>query len=455
MGKTVKSVTKSVFGGGGSTGMLGTGRFKASQRKIDKDVFAEKVAGEGTQEALRKKQAAQSERLEARSRGEVPSIAEAQLKQAQDRSLSQQLAAAQSRRGGSAASRERQLAKASAGSRQEIAQQAATAKLQEQQLAEQALTGQLTNQRQQDISLAEGDRSSKQAYEQLATKQHLAAQGANLSGFQSAAAARGQLVKNLGEAAGQAAMMKSDKDAKTNIKKESNSGSFQAVLGRSEEPKIKKQLAKNKAADKAEKLKKAKSFKLSDSNYRDDGTGKGMLQSAISEMSDKDKKENIKKEDKEYTKKATKSVKEELANIKKAVKGRGVNRALKANGFKITSASDEKSKKNVKESDMSPKSFLDALQAYSYDYKDPSAPGAGEGKHLSVMAQDLEKAGPVGKSAVLDTPNGKMVDYGKLSGAMLASQAHLNERLSKIEGLTKKSGYGKILEARKKSKKQS
>jgi hypothetical protein len=49
------------------------------------------------------------------------------------------------------------------------------------------------------------------------------------------------------------------------------------------------------------------------------------------------------------------------------------------------------------------------------------------------MAQELEKS-KIGKSMVYDTPNGKMVDFGRGLGAMLAIQAQMNERLNKIEG---------------------
>ena len=54
------------------------------------------------------------------------------------------------------------------------------------------------------------------------------------------------------------------------------------------------------------------------------------------------------------------------------------------------------------------------------------------------MAQDLEKAGPVGKSMVEDTPMGKLVNYGKGFGAVLAAQAHLNQRLKALESKKKK-----------------
>jgi hypothetical protein len=102
----------------------------------------------------------------------------------------------------------------------------------------------------------------------------------------------------------------------------------------------------------------------------------------------------------------------------------------------VAMMSDENEKKNIStnEKDMSSKSFLDALTAYSYEYKNPSKPGAGEGRFLSVMAQDLEKAGPVGRSMVQQAPTGeKVVDYGKGFGAILAAAADLNKRLEKIE----------------------
>lgn len=74
--------------------------------------------------------------------------------------------------------------------------------------------------------------------------------------------------------------------------------------------------------------------------------------------------------------------------------------------------------------------FLDALKAYKYNYKDPKF---GEGDHYSVMAQDLEQS-PVGKKMVMNTNEGKLVDYNKGLPAMLAAQAQLHERLKRLEG---------------------
>lgn len=104
--------------------------------------------------------------------------------------------------------------------------------------------------------------------------------------------------------------------------------------------------------------------------------------------------------------------------------------------------SDERSKdeiapqSKINSGSMNPKNFLDKLSAYSYEYKEgmKNKPNAGDGRYLGVMAQELEKAGPVGKSMVQTSPDGmKQVDYGKGMGTILAAQIQLNERLKAIE----------------------
>ena len=96
-------------------------------------------------------------------------------------------------------------------------------------------------------------------------------------------------------------------------------------------------------------------------------------------------------------------------------------------------ASDEEMKKNIKKAggkDIS--AFLDALEAKSFDYKEPEKEGRAKGKRYGVMAQALEKS-KVGKSLVEDTPEGKMVNVTQGFGAVLASAADLNKRLKKLE----------------------
>lgn len=100
--------------------------------------------------------------------------------------------------------------------------------------------------------------------------------------------------------------------------------------------------------------------------------------------------------------------------------------------------SDKNVKKNISSGDDKIQSFLDALQAKQFDYKDPSMPDTREGRQVGIMAQDLEKSS-LGSTLVRDTPTGKVVDTGHGFGAVLAAQANLNARLKALEGKKKKS----------------
>lgn len=91
--------------------------------------------------------------------------------------------------------------------------------------------------------------------------------------------------------------------------------------------------------------------------------------------------------------------------------------------------SDINTKKNIEDGSEATEQFLDSLSPYIYEYKNADH---GEGKHLSVMAQDLEKS-EFGKKAIIETPEGKMVDYVKLLPAIVSAQAHLNKRLNEVE----------------------
>ena len=92
---------------------------------------------------------------------------------------------------------------------------------------------------------------------------------------------------------------------------------------------------------------------------------------------------------------------------------------------------------NVKEnfSDPAPaiEEFLQSAEPSEYNYK-PDSPFASEHRHVSPMAQGLEQS-KIGRSMVVDTPAGKMVDYGKSFGALLGSLSHLNKKLNTVMGL--------------------
>ena len=93
--------------------------------------------------------------------------------------------------------------------------------------------------------------------------------------------------------------------------------------------------------------------------------------------------------------------------------------------------SDIRAKTNIAPGAGEVESFLDALNSYKYEYKDPAAADE-TGMFVGVMAQDLEKS-PMGASFVKDTPRGKMVDYGHGLAAILASQANIHDRLRHLE----------------------
>ncbi len=96
-----------------------------------------------------------------------------------------------------------------------------------------------------------------------------------------------------------------------------------------------------------------------------------------------------------------------------------------------TAASDERLKEDITDGSSDTQKFLDALKAKKFEYKRPDK--YGEGERVGVMAQDVESGGPLGKSIVSDTPEGKMLDIPKGFGAVLAAQSELNERLKKLE----------------------
>lgn len=98
-----------------------------------------------------------------------------------------------------------------------------------------------------------------------------------------------------------------------------------------------------------------------------------------------------------------------------------------------SAASDKNLKNNIKDGTPNLREFLGAINTHAYKYKDKSL---GEGEHVSPMAQELEKT-KLGKSMVADTPIGKIVDYGKGFGAMLAAQAMFEKRISALEGKAK------------------
>ncbi len=82
--------------------------------------------------------------------------------------------------------------------------------------------------------------------------------------------------------------------------------------------------------------------------------------------------------------------------------------------------------------DTGPRTDLRPAQGYSYEYKDPSSPGAAPGRHYGPMAQDLLKT-PAGASTVVHQPNGRLgVDTGRLS---LVNTSAISDQQNQLDRL--------------------
>lgn len=341
-------------------GGSGRGKHAVQPHQVDRSKF-EIEGAKGFQDQA----AAQQRLLEGRSRGAAsatqqllgdlsqqaqgrgPSLAEAQLKQAQDRSLAQQLAAVQATRpGGNPALARRSVMQQAAQQAQQTAGQAAQARMQEQLQAQQML-GQVAAQESQLVDNL--------------TKQFMG-MGFDIANAQTAARARAEEL----------------------------------------------QMGANRQAQQL----------AQESHLASQGRQHEMLQGGI---------------------KALGEVGAGASTSGDGGGGGGMMAMLPA-----LMASDKNSKKAVKNASKDVDTFLSALSAKSYKYKDTKKPGTAKGTNYGIIAQDLEKS-KVGKSMVQNTPNGKMVDMQKGFGAVLAAQARMNERmveLEKVLGKGKKNGRG-------------
>ncbi len=446
MGGVVKGVG-SLFGyQEGSTGGLGASSEAAfAQAQKEKQMLA-------LQDGNRNKFADQ---LYNQASGGAPSLAEAQMKSAQDRSIAQQIAMAKSNRSANAGLQARNLQNNAALQSQQTVQAAGQARLQEQMANQGQYSNYITGQ-QQNLNSLMGLNQQSQA-------QLYGANAANARG-------QNQFMGDMVGTAGQigAMVMMSDKNEKKKIKYEGRKPLKMAeggeVPGKKELSKEEKE-ALNPFSGKAEQKRPVEDLNAI--------LGGHLFEQALSAAPADNSKmsSGVNAMTKQLMAPSSASMPAAFGSAsrgavaipfamggqipgKAKVKGDSeqndfvdaklspgevvVPRTVVAKG-KEAAAEFVQQATSAKSEDMSPKSFLDALKPFSYEYKNPSKPGAGNGKFLSVMAQDLEKAGPVGKSMVSQQPDGsKMVDYGKGFGAILAAQAHLNERLSEIESRKKK-----------------
>ncbi len=337
----------------------------------------------GPQGEVRGQQMTLAQQLAARARGEAPSAAELQLQRSTDRSLAQQLALQAGATGPQAAAARRQAASQQGLLSQEAAREAAILRAQEQAGAEQALAGLTSDIRGADIGLATSQAGLAQQAElanvESQLRANLANQGVDLDVLKANAAAGSAAdIANLNT---QLQLLGMDEDRARAV--------LQAELNLSQQE-------MNQAIGQAGiQSQEAIARKQGQSQMMGGILGSlGTLGAAAIAASDVNLKKNIEK----------KSLGEALID------------------------------KDV-DSDDRLKDLLSNLDVYDYDYKDEKF---GEGRQTSVMAQDLEKS-EIGKEAVIDTPEGKMVDYNKLLPAMLAANVDANKRIMSLEeALTKR-----------------
>lgn len=90
-------------------------------------------------------------------------------------------------------------------------------------------------------------------------------------------------------------------------------------------------------------------------------------------------------------------------------------------------------KKMQEQGDKSARNFMDTLKPQAFEYKPGTGPDDGGKPHLGIMAQNLEKT-KEGAGAVMDSPEGKIIDTAQLTGMLAATIGDLHQRLTRLEG---------------------
>lgn len=338
--------------------------------------------------------------LQAQSRGEAPSIAEMQAKRAGERALAQQMAMAAGARGSQQALARRTAAQQQAQIGADIAATSAQARLAEQLQAQQQL-GQVAGQaRGQDLQ-----RNTQQAM--LRQQAELANQGIDMQIEAANAAAGNQIaLANL-----KAATEDADRALQADL---ANQGVDLAVL--KENAALGNQVA---IANLNKELTQAGLNDAMQIAYLQNELGYSNLEAkaAIAQA--------------QIT--SAEKIAEKEAQSKVIAGGLGALGTLGAAALEFSDINLKKniSKRNIAEALAGDRltDFLDKLDTYDYEYKDEKH---GKGKQTSIMAQELEQS-DIGKEAVIETDEGKMVDYSKLLPAMLAANVDSHKRIKSLE----------------------
>lgn len=489
----IGGLKNSVFGNGQDPGILGTGMFDPQKQAINEKAFtdasgydarraefasqlAQAQARQGAQinqnpsNEVRGRQMTLADQLTAQAAGQGPSLAGMQLQQATNRNLAQAAALASSGRGGAQGGLGmRQVQNQQADIAGQAARDAAILRVQEQMQARESLGGLLNQTRGTDVNLAsqqaqiqqdqnalndaqarfygqnmmdmdQKQREALMALEKLKVDQQVSNEAARANAYAGAAKSRGDLIGNVG--AGIAAAF-SDKRLKKNIKdgsKEVDSfmknyamgGEVSAVAA----PKPPKEDGSDSSETSVDKFLKGWSTSaMGQSGAQESGQAK--LGKAIGTGLGKAMKGSG--DDLEADDGLSKKLGPAMSAMKAMSQGGEVSGKAKVAGDSMqndtvpikASPGEIVLPRTVAQSGDEKKvlDFLAGIKPEIYNYKNPQH---GAGTYVSPMAQDLEKT-DLGKSMVIDTPEGKMVDYSRAAGTLMAAQANLHKRLAELE----------------------
>lgn len=373
-------------------------------------IAGQQIAFDPTKAYAADAQAAQAglmQRLTAQSQGQGPSVAEMQLKQAQEANIAATMAQLASARGGANPMLQRQAMTTSADIQAQTARDAAAARMQEQ-LAAQGLLGQVSGQAAgQGIQARSQDMS-------LATNQAGLNQDAALAGFN----AQTDSNKTLFLAQQQAQVAHADLAAKY------------AAMG------LTAQQANQQAALEVEKMIMEGKLAASGANRQLlGGLASGAATVAAGYFAGPAGAAVVQPI-------AQQAVQQQYAPTNYAANADSPNANYNTqytagpngDGESITYGSDENIKTNITDGTKGLQEMLSALSASNYEYKDKKH---GEGRHTGPMAQELAKT-ETGSQMVKKMPYGLGVDVGRAALAALSAAAMLQDRISQLEAKKKK-----------------
>jgi hypothetical protein len=397
-------------------------------------------------------QQALAQQLMGQATGTAPSLAEQQLRQAQDRALKQQMAQAASVRGGpSAAAQQRQLGAQLAETQQAQLAEATQARIKEQQAAQETLANVAQGLRTTDVDIAktaaglqqqaalEGRKiSSEEAMQQATLTQQ--AKLANQDAINKLNAQKAELTLRAQQGDQQAITelnkVQAQLDTEVNIDnarrvddmaKQAAQLEMQARMGNQQAALDLQKLQLTMQAD-LEKFNISQENEMAKFDIETQTKYKAMqndLTKYYTELGYNAEQAKVKTM-MDIAGQKIEQQKVGMAGMGQMMTGAaGIGTAIAG---LATAFSDVNVKTNIKTTSML--RDLAGAKPYEYDYK--STEYGAPGKHQSLMAQDIEKI-PFLQKIVIDTPKGKVVDYGKALPSMLAIQAEMAKEILELK----------------------